>query len=187
MATTEPATHGWTYQRYLELDDEQRYEIIAGELLVTPAPGTSHQDISRELGVRLARFIADHHLGKMFFAPTDVVLGEDKVVQPDLLFIRTERVPEIVDERGVQGPPDLVVEILSPSSLHRDRHRKLALYQNAGIPEFWIVDPANRAIEVLSLGENGYEAFSVAAETGAVSSRVLNGFAVAVAEVIPKR
>lgn len=184
MASTAPAETGWTYQRYLELDDEQRYEIIDGELLLTPAPGTWHQRVVSELGYRFLQFVREQKRGEVFFAPTDVVLAEDEVVQPDILFIRAERVPEIVREHAIHGAPDLVVEILSPSSLQRDRHRKYTLYERSGVPEFWIVDPANRAIEVFTLGEAGYELASFSAETGAVSSRVLAGFAVAVAEVM---
>ncbi len=185
MASTAPAPTGWTYQQYLELDDEQRYEILDGELLVTPAPGTRHQDISRELGVRVAQFVSQRGLGKVYFAPTDVVLSEKQVVQPDILFIRAERVPEIVGERAVHGAPDLVVEILFPTSLHRDRHRKHALYERFGILEFWIVDPANRAVEVFVLAEKGYELASFAAEKGEATSRVLEGFAVEVSEIMP--
>ena len=186
MASTAPATEpSWTYERYYQLEDEERYEVLDGELLMVPAPDTRHQDAQRELGLRLGHFVAEHNAGKMFFSPTDVVLAENQVVQPDLVFIRAERVAQIVTARAVMGPPDLVVEILSPSSLQRDRHQKLELYARSGVPEFWIVDPANRSIEVLVLEEGKYTAFSVAAETGAVSSKVLHGFAVSVAEVMP--
>jgi Uma2 family endonuclease len=184
MTSTAPVVGVWTYGKYLELDDENRYEVINGELLVTPAPGTRHQSVVRDLSLRFVQFVQERTAGVVFFAPTDVVLGEDQVVQPDILFIRTARIREIVSERAVHGPPDLVVEVLSPSSLQRDRHQKRELYGRAGVPEFWIVDPANRAIEVFSLGETEYELTSFAAETGAVASRVLDGFAVAVAEVI---
>jgi Uma2 family endonuclease len=183
MASRAPVTGGWTYEKYLELDDETRYEIIDGELLMTPAPGTRHQDVQRELGVRLASFVMERSAGRMYFAPTDVVLGDEDVVQPDLLFIRAARVAEVVRADAVHGPPDIVVEILSPGSVRRDRYQKLGLYGRMGVPEFWIVDPANRAVEVLTLGSSGYEVFSFAAETGAVSSRVLEGFAVSIAEV----
>lgn len=183
MASTATAAGDWTYQQYLELDDETRYEILDGELIMVPAPGTRHQDISSKLFLRLAAFVLERDLGKAFYAPLDVVLHEADVVQPDLLFVRKANLG-IVGPQAVHGPPDLVVEILSPSSLQRDRHQKRELYQRAGVPEFWIVDPANRAIEVFSLGEAGYELTSFAAETGAVASRVLDGFAVAVAEVV---
>lgn len=184
MASTAPASQGWTYQQYLELDDEQRYEIIDGELLMTPAPGTRHQEISSELGFRIMQFVREHHLGKVLFAPTDVVFSEERVVQPDILFIRADRVPEIVKERAIHGAPDLVAEILSPHSIHRDRHRKMKLYEQEGVRDYWIVDPANRAIEVFTLAEAGYELTSFAAERGQITSQVLEGFGVEAGEVV---
>lgn len=183
MASTAPAPQGWTYQQYLELDDEQRYEIIDGELLLTPAPRVSHQSISRELSVRMAQFVAERGLGEVLYAPVDVVLGEDQVVQPDILFVSKQN-SGVIHERGIVGAPDLVVEILSPSSLRLDRHRKRALYERAGVREYWIVDPANRAIEVFALGPDGYELASFAAETGRVASGVMDAFEVEVAEVV---
>lgn len=184
MASTAPAPQGWTYQRYLELDDETRYEILDGELLMSPAPAIWHQIIVRELSFRVMQFVRERDLGLVLFAPTDIVFSETEVVQPDILFIRAGRVPEIVRERAIHGAPDLVIEILSPYSIHRDRHRKRSLYERAGVAEYWIVDPANRAIEAFSLGETGYELSSFAADKGQVTSRVLDGFGVNVADIV---
>jgi len=114
-----------------------------------------------------------------------VVPIKTDIVQPDLLYIRSERVPEIVGELAIHGAPDLLVEIIAPYSIVRDRHQKLALYQRVGVLEYWIVDPANHAIEVLVLEEGEYRLASFAAESGAVVSRVLDGFQVDVAEVTP--
>jgi Uma2 family endonuclease len=183
MASTAPAPERWTYEQYLELDDDRRYEILDGELLMTPAPATRHQIILSELGFRINQFVRDRDLGQVLFAPTDVVLTETQVVQPDILFVSGER-SAIIGERAIHGAPDLVVEILSPSSIHRDRHRKHALYERSGVREYWLVDPANRAIEVFFPGEAGYELVSFAAEKGEVASRVLDGFAVEVAEIL---
>jgi len=183
MATPVPVPTGWTYARYLEIDDDERYEILDGELLMAPAPGTRHQFVAGKLYRLVADFAEDRNAGAVLPAPTDVVLDDDEVVQPDLLFVRSERVPEVVGERAVNGAPDLVVEVLSPSSLDRDRHRKREIYRRYGVREFWIVDPANRAIEVLVLEEGDFRLASFAAETGAVASTVLPGLAVAVAEV----
>jgi Uma2 family endonuclease len=186
MASRVPAPTRWTYQRYLELDDDQRYEILDGELLMTPAPTTRHQRAVYALALLFGGFVFDRGLGEMFTAPTDVVLDDDELVQPDLFFIRAERVAEIVHERAIHGAPDLIVEIIAPYSIVRDRHQKLALYQRVGVLEYWIVDPANHAIEVLVLEEGEYQLASFAAESGAVVSRVLEGFQVEVAEVMPR-
>jgi Uma2 family endonuclease len=130
----------------------------------------------------LQSFVSERNLGEVFYAPVDVVFGEHDIVQPDLLFVRRENAG-IVGQQAVEGTPDLIIEILSPGSLHLDRHRKRALYERVGVPEFWLVDPANRAIEVFRLGERGYELAWLAAETGLVRSVVLDGFEVDLARV----
>ncbi len=182
MASQAPVPGGWTYGRYLELDDEKRYEILDGALIMVPAPDIRHQDILRDLSFRITEHVVRRGSGKVLFAPTDVVLAKDQVVQPDILVVRRERL-EIVGEQAVIGAPDLVVEILSPSSVYRDRHEKRALYRRAGVAEYWIVDPADLSVEVLKLGGNGYDRFSRAAGAGVVTSAALPGFAVEVAEI----
>jgi Uma2 family endonuclease len=180
--TTVAAPTRWTYHDYLRLDDDQTYQIVEGNLIVSPAPSIVHQRVSSRLYTSLQSFVSERNLGEVFYAPVDVVFGEHDIVQPDLLFVRRENAG-IVGEQAVVGTPDLIVEILSPGSLHLDRHRKRALYERAGVPEFWLVDPANRAIEVFRLGERGYELASFAAESGAVRSVVLDGFEVDLASV----
>lgn len=182
MASTAIPSGEWTYERYVELDDDQCYEIIDGELLMTPAPGTRHQIIAARLFSRLDRFVDERALGLVLFAPTDIVLSDQRVVQPDVLFVSTER-SQIIRDRAIHGAPDLVAEVLSPGSLHRDRHLKQPLYEEAGVREYWIVDPANRAIEVFTLTVDGYALASIAAESGQVTSGVLEGLIVDVEDV----
>lgn len=175
--TTGAAPTRWTYHDYLRLDDDHAYQIVEGDLIVSPAPSIVHQRVSSRLYTSLQSFVSERNLGEVFYAPVDVVFGEHDIVQPDLLFVRRENAG-IVGQQAVEGTPDLIIEILSPGSLHLDRHRKRALYERAGVPEFWLVDPANRAIEVFRLGERGYELTSFAPETGPVRSVVLDGFEV---------
>src|SRR6266508_297048 len=110
----------FTYQDYLQLPEDRRYEIIGGELFLTPAPGIPHQRISARLMFLLMRHIREHGSGEIFHAPCDLVLSETDVVQPDLLFISDER-REIAGEKYVSAAPDLVIEILSESTVERDR------------------------------------------------------------------
>lgn len=128
-------------------DDCNRYETIAGELFVTPAPGTPHQTVLRALFVTLWDYVRAHGLGQVWFAPVDVVLGTLTLVEPDLLFIARDRLG-VVNEREVTGAPDLAVEVISPSTARVDRGRKRALYQETGVREYWVVDIAQRHIEV---------------------------------------
>ncbi len=175
-------TKHWTYQDYLQLEDEHRYEIIAGQLIMVPAPSSFHQWYSRNLEVLLFEFVRAHNLGYVLDAPIDVILNPDNVVQPDILFIARER-REIIQERGIFGAPDLVVEIVSPSSVHHDYHTKQRLYERFGVREYWLVDPANRTVDVLALSGEGYISNSFASETGQVTSKVLEGLEVSLDDV----
>jgi len=172
----------WTYRDYLRLEDDQRYEVIEGQLIMVPAPSSFHQWFSHNLEILLTEFVREHKLGYVFDAPIDVILDENNVVQPDLLFIAKER-REIIQERGIFGAPDLVVEIVSPSSVHHDYHSKQRLYERFGVQEYWLVDPGNRAVDVLGLSEDGYASVSFASGTGQMTSRVLVGLTIALEDI----
>lgn len=138
---------------YLRLPDEPRCELLWGHLVVTPAPVSRHQVVLLALARRLYEFALERgHLA--LFAPMDVTLFDHTVLQPDLLVVHRER-REIVD-RWVDGAPDLVVEVLSPSTGRRDRVLRLALYARAGVFEYWIVDPETQTIELLVLEDGAY-------------------------------
>jgi Uma2 family endonuclease len=140
-----------TYQDYAALpDDGRRYELHQGDLSVTPAPGTRHQGAIIALGSRLYEHVRSQGLGKVFIAPTDCILSNVTVVQPDVLYIATDRL-SIISERGIEGAPTLVVEVLSPSTARLDRGRKLTLYAEHGVPYYWIVDPESRSVEAYTL------------------------------------
>ncbi len=134
-------------------DDGNRYEAIEGDLYMTPAPSILHHRLTRALYEALKPLLLGPGYGELFWAPVGVefpATGEG--VQPDLMFVSTER-RGIVEEAGIVGPPDLVVEILSPSTASRDRSIKLRLYERQGVPEYWIVDPDEQAIDVWRYGD----------------------------------
>ena len=145
-----------TYSDYAALpDDGRRYELHHGELSVTPAPGTRHQGAIVNLIGLLLEHVRSRGLGKIFVAPTDCILSNVTVVQPDVLYIATDRLA-IISERGIEGPPTLVVEVLSPSTAHLDRDRKMNLYAEHGVPYYWIVDPESRSVEAYTLTGAAY-------------------------------
>ena len=117
---------------------------------MVPAPNTKHQRLNRELTTRLDRFINDQAAGELFYAPFDVVLSDTDVVQPDLLFVSREREHMITTE-NMRGAPDLVVEILSPSTAANDRGKKRALYGRHGVTEYWLVDPVAETVQIHQL------------------------------------
>ncbi len=172
----------FTYRDYLKLEDDKRYEIIEGELLMAPAPRPYHQDVCRELFLKLHSYVKNKNLGKIYFAPVDVILDEENVVQPDILFISKERLG-IIKERGIFGTPDLVVEVVSPSTFVRDTERKRKLYERFGVKEFWLLFPNDRVFQVWSLEEKGYELFSYAEEEGKIRSKIFRDFELDIGEV----
>lgn len=153
---TLPGQH-YTYEAYKRLPDDHRYEVLAGELVVTPAPSNPHQRILLRLAARLEFFTQELDLGTCFMAPTDLVLSEKTVLQPDLLFVSRQRASIIDPVSGVHGAPDLVAEILSPSTERRDRTTKRQLYSTYGVGEYWIIDPEAALIEVLTQQGQGLE------------------------------
>src|SRR5438477_2439237 len=174
MAVAEKSARRWAYEEYYRLNDDQRYEIIDGDLLMAPAPDTWHQSWLGSLFRVLDAHICKQNLGKLFVSPVDVVLSPENTVQPDLVFISTDNL-RIVQRRAIFGAPDLLVELISPSSVRRDRYDKKRLYATFGAKEYWIGDPANKALEILSLKEGRYQLHCVAEERGKLMSPVLSG------------
>jgi Uma2 family endonuclease len=129
-----------------------RYEILDGELSVTPAPSPRHQFASKKLQRILEEYFEDTGEYVVFNAPLDVILADADVVQPDLVVAaRTQ-----ISDRGVEGAPLLLVEILSPSSIPLDRQAKAVRYRVHGVPHYWIVDPAARTLECRRLVGDAY-------------------------------
>ncbi len=183
IATLETVQHKrYTYTDYLIIEDEKRYEIYEGELIMVPAPTTTHQSVSGKIGRIMGNYIVENNLGKLFYAPTDVVLSEDIVLQPDILFISKER-EKIIEERAIIGAPDLIVEILSPSSTYYDVVKKKELYRRYGVKEYWLVFIEEKAIEVLALEGDVYREFSSDRGEGRVKSNLLKGLEVELKEI----
>jgi Uma2 family endonuclease len=146
----------YTYADYCALpEDGSRYELLEGDLEVTPAPNLRHQKISRELTFVLLGHIKAADLGELFAAPVDVIFDEKTILQPDIIFVARERCA-ILSERGVEGPPDLVVEILSSTTSRKDRILKMRLYAKHGVKWYWLVDPDARTLEELNLVREHY-------------------------------
>lgn len=162
-------------------DDGKRYEIYEGELIVSPAPTTKHQRAQTQLGNYL--YLAeDAGFGQVYYAPTEVYFARHNVAHPDLLFIRTERL-NIITDSGVQGPPDLVVEILSPSTRQNDLGWKMTLYARYGVTSYRIVDTDARLIMPFTLGDNGYVEETPLRPGDTLSSPLFPGITMPVARI----
>jgi Uma2 family endonuclease len=161
-------------------DDGRRYEIINGELVVSPSPLLDHQRVVGRLYRWLADFVEARQLGEVFVGPTDVFFSESNVVVPDVLFVARNR-SNILHRRYVAGAPDLVIEVLSTKTRRVDLGRKKALYAAAGVAEYWIADPSARTVAVWTLVNGDYEAVAPADDRR--RSLVVPGFEVAVADL----
>ncbi|OAT80709.1 hypothetical protein A6M21_13255 [Desulfotomaculum copahuensis] len=134
------------------MPEDRRYELIEGEFYLVPSPSVIHQRIAANLEAILRDYVREKDCGEVLFAPLDVVLSGQDVVQPDIMFISQER-SGIVTDANIQGAPDLVVEVLSPSTAERDRTIKKKLYTRYGVRELWLVNAGVQTIELYSLTE----------------------------------
>lgn len=165
-----------TYDDYCEIPTgHQRYELVGGKIRVVPSPSVIHQEILRRVLMALAGWVEEHDLGKVYPAPLDVVLSEDNVVQPDLLFVSRSRL-DIIKEDSIRGTPDLIVEILSPSTSQWDREVKRPLYIRFGVQEVWLVDPESRSVEVVAVKDDSSSSPVVYGLGATLESLVLPGF-----------
>ena len=158
------------------------FELINGEIVAKNHPTATHQRVLGRLFLIVKTFVSEGKLGEVFFAPFGVVLGETNDVQPDLFAVLDANLPNLRED-GFFAAPDLIIEILSPSSVKSDRDTKFKLYQRTGVGEYWIVDTKSQTIEVYSRVNGAFAMTSVAVETGTVTSSVLPGLGVDIATV----
>jgi Uma2 family endonuclease len=165
----------YTYQDYLELpDDGNKYEIIEGELIMSPAPYTIHQEVMLNIAVELVNFVRKTKIGKIYIAPTDVVISDINVVQPDILFITNKKL-QIITAKNIKGVPDLIIEIISPATGYYDLRGKKDIYEKFGVQEYWIVDPMKQRVEIYLNFENKFELHQRLEKKGILKSNILKG------------
>jgi len=165
-------------------DDGLLYEILGGELYVSPPPTTGHQRISGHLYARLREHLSTGDRGEVFYAPVGVRLSDHDVAEPDLVVVLAKNATH-VGEQAIDGPPDLVVEILSPGTAGRDLGEKRDLYEQSGVAEYWIVDPKAGAVEVLTLRSGRYTRFGFFRRSEHLRSAILPGLEIPLAEILP--
>jgi Uma2 family endonuclease len=173
-----------TYADYLRFpDDGLRHEIIDGKHYVTPSPATRHQRISRNLLYLVQHHLESHPIGELFAAPFDALLSDFDIVVPDLLYLSNERSP-FLTSKNLQGPPDLVIEILSPSTKSRDRKLKRDLYERVGVQEYWVVDPDKDCIDVYRRSGHAFGEPTSISRTGVLTTPLLPDFELPLARVL---
>lgn len=173
-----------TYKEFAEMDfpenDPFLYELINGELVRKNAPSGEHQFAQSELFYRLMHFVTEKKLGRIFSSPTAVILSDENAPQPDLVFLSKEKMKLLDPEWGILGAPDMLAEIVSPSSYKRDHLEKKKLYAQYGVAEYWIVDPSYRSVEIYVLREGTYELHAFGVDNEQITSHILQGFSMEV-------
>ena len=177
-----------TYDDFLLFpDDGKRHELIDGEHYVTPSPNTRHQEISGRLHLLIGSWLEAHPVGRLFYAPFDVVFSRFDVVEPDLLYMTHERAREILTAKHVTGAPEIVIEIGSPGTRKRDETIKRRLYERSGVVEYWVVDPDLDVVRVYRRsGDHFDRAVELSREAGDVlRTDLLAGLDMPLARIFP--
>jgi Uma2 family endonuclease len=159
-----------------------RFQLIEGELHMAPAPNRYHQDISRNLGWALLKYLDEHAIGVLYYAPFDVYLTDINVFQPDIIFVSKANA-HILTDAGAEGAPDLVVEILSPKTARFDKEPKREIYARTGVTELWIIDPEPRTLSRFCLRENSETPAAVLRATEVFETPLFPGLRIALADV----
>jgi Uma2 family endonuclease len=176
-----PDKDRYTYDDYQQLPEGAPYELINGHLVMSPSPSTQHQRLVRRLS-RTLENSARELGGEVLFAPMDVHLSDDTVVQPDVLYVSSDR-SDRIQEQEINGAPDLVLEVASPSTSHLDAFDKKQLYEAHGVREYWIVDPETKTAEVYRNTDAGFRQHARLVDEGRVSSTILEDFTVALEDL----
>ena len=171
----------FTVKEYMTTPEDKRYQLLDGEMILAPSPITRHQTIVMRLVLALERFVAENGLGRVWFAPLDVILSNHDVTQPDILFVSNARAG-IVTRANIQGAPDLVVEVLSPATVQYDRGYKELLYGRHGVLEYWLVDPDAETVEVQVASDQGLQSHAIHHRGDRLTSPLLEGFSIDLAE-----
>lgn len=175
LPETLPDKEQYSYADYQQLPEGTPCQLINGSLVMSPAPTPYHQRILRHLFRKLDAHASNQ--GEVLFAPIDVKLSDTDVLQPDLVFVAHERA-NIIGEQLIDGAPDLVMEVLSPSTAHHDLTTKKRLYEMHGVQEYWVVDPTSRTVEIHANTDAGFIQHVRQVESGTAASALLDGLTV---------
>jgi len=174
--------HKQTVKDYKLLPEGAPYQLIEGELVMTPAPNPRHQFISGNLFKGIAKYMDEKRSGVLFYSPIDIYLDEENAFQPDIVFISNEK-RHIIKDDGIYGAPELVIEILSPSTAYYDIKKKFRVYEKGGVLEYWIVDPEMNTVE-LYFNEDGHFSLKTKLENkGEIESFILKGLRLTLEEI----
>jgi len=167
-------TQKYTYEDYSKLPEGAPYQLINGELIMSPSPSTYHQKIAINITVILNKYVEKNKLGALLFSPVDVYFNEYETYQPDIIFISKER-KQIIKENRIEGAPDLVIEILSENNAYYDLKHKKNIYEKYGVKEYRIVDPIEKSVEIFENKGKKFVPLESKKEKGEINSKMFKG------------
>lgn len=167
-------------------EDGHRYELYDGEICVVPAPVPLHQRVAFRIAKSLDAYAVAHG-GEVLISPLDIVFSDYDVLQPDVVFFKASRRHLIEPHRAIRSAPDLAVEVLSPSTVEKDRATKMQMYARYGVKEYWLVDPLAHRIEVYWLNAGEYGLAHTASEADSVQSSLLADLKISAATLFVQR
>ena len=170
-----------TVDDFMKLPEGTLAELIDGEIFMTPGPRVLHQRVVINLTLELAPYVRGRKLGEILTSPVDVHLPSGDIVEPDLILVRREN--ESIIQDWIRGAPDLLIEVLSPSHPERDLIVKRNLYARNGVPEYWIVDPSDRSVQVWRLVEGRYDPSGYRREGQTLATNLIPGFELSVTKL----
>ena len=177
-----PHQRVFTQKDYDLLPEGAPYQLIGGSLVMTPAPEVYHQKVVGNLLFKLKAFTQKKGMGDVYHAPINVKLGKTEIYQPDIVFVSTKQA-HIIGKKMIEGAPDVVMEVLSPSTAYYDLRVKYEVYERAGVKEYWIVDPNRKELEIYYNENNRFRQVEKLRNTGTASSVALKDFSVSLEEV----
>ena len=173
----------YTKEDYERLPEGEPYQLIGGELVMSPSPDYSHQGILANILEVLRPYIRKRRLGDLVVAPMDVFLTKEDVYQPDLIFVRSENLGKLRSDGRIRFVPDLVMEILSPSTAIYDYSHKKAVYAESGVKEYWIIAPLDETIEIMANHGRIFSTEALYRSPNVIESAMFPGFSMKVEEV----
>ena len=182
MSTLAESQEKYTYKEYCKLPEGAPYQLIKGNLIMTPAPTIYHQKIIGRIHLSLAQYVAANQLGEVILSPVDVYFSDTETYQPDIIFVSTNQI-SIIEEEKVSGAPDLVIEVLSPSTAYYDLRHKMKIYEEFGVEEYWVVDPMEQSVDLFHGKKRAFKLIKKYTQSEVLMSPLIQGFAMKLGDV----
>ncbi len=172
----------YTATDYMNLPEGSPFQLIEGELVYMGTPSLKHQEIAGKLHLYIGMYLLDNPIGKVYFAPLSVKFDDDNVVEPDILFVSIKK-QSILTEKGIEGSPEFIVEILSKGNVKNDRERKMKMYGNFGVDEYWVINPMLETVDVYYNRLSIMVKQQTAKQGDTIKSKVIQGFELEVSKI----